>query len=107
MAAVSSVTNRFTGVGLWAGITGIGALSLAGIDVQPLMQLIGNHEYVGPVAKLGVSFVLIYHYFGGVRHVVWDKLPERFLYNDPVEKSSFALFGVAALAGAGLAFVSI
>lgn len=42
---------------------------------------------IGPLAKIAVSFPLIYHYLGGVRHIVWDKQPETHINNESVEKS--------------------
>lgn len=61
------------------------------------MSTIGSTPVIGTVAKMGVSFSLVYHYLGGVRHVVWDKVPTA-LTNEQVEKSSYAIFGGAAAA---------
>merc|ERR1719267_432488 len=44
IAAISSITNRVSGV--------------------------------APLAKFVVAFPLVYHYLGGVRHVIWDNKPE-------------------------------
>lgn len=51
-----------------------------------LLLAIGSSA-VGPIAKIAVSFPLIYHYLGGVRHIVWDKQPETHINNESVEKS--------------------
>lgn len=88
------------------GITGIGALALVGADVPSLMGVIGASA-AGPVAKFAVGFPLLYHYLGGVRHVVWDKLPDATLNNADVEKSSYGLYGISIAVSAALAFVSI
>jgi succinate dehydrogenase (ubiquinone) cytochrome b560 subunit len=63
-------------------------------DAPLLMQAIGSSA-IGPLAKIAVSFPLIYHYLGGVRHIVWDKQPETHINNESVEKSSYILFGAA------------
>eukprot|EP01031_Cornospumella_fuschlensis_P032026 gene32026-38726_t len=102
--ALSSITNRVTGVVLTGGITAIGALSLAGCDVVGLMNTIGNMAAVGTVAKFGVSFPLIYHYLGGVRHLVWDRKPE-LVTNEQVEKSSYALFAASAVSAAAVSLL--
>lgn len=51
------------------GVTGIGVLALVGGDPAGLLQAVGN-SFAGPAAKVLVSFPLIYHYLGGVRHFV-------------------------------------
>lgn len=85
------------------GITALGALSLAGVDVYSLANVLGNVPLLGYGVKFGVAFPLIYHYLGGVRHFLWDKNPE-LLTNEQVEKSSKALFAVA---GASAALVTL
>lgn len=85
------------------GFTGIGLLSLGNVDIPSLMTTIGNVFVVGTVAKMAVTFPIAYHYFGGVRHVLWDKMPE-VLDNEQVESSSYVVLGasVAVTAIAGL-----
>lgn len=61
------------------------------------MSTVGSIPVIGTVAKMGVTFSLVYHYLGGVRHVIWDKAPQT-LTNEQVEKSSYALFAGAAAA---------
>ena len=75
-------------------MTGIGALALGGADVGAIMSTIGDMAVIGNVAKFSVAFPLVYHYLGGVRHLVWDRMPE-LLENDKVEKSSMALIGAS------------
>lgn len=64
VVAISSITNRVTGVGLFAGVSAIGAITLLGGDSPMLMKAIGQSA-VGPIAKGIVAFPLIYHYLGG------------------------------------------
>ena len=71
------------------------------------MSTIGNIAVVGTVAKFSVSFPLVYHYMASVRHFVWDRLPEKTLYNEQVEQSSYALIGGSVALSALLAFVSL
>ena len=91
ITAISSITNRVTGVALSVGVTGIGCITLLGGDAPMLMSTIGS-SVVGPLAKIVVSFPLVYHYLGGVRHYLWDNDPEM-LGNEAVTKSSYYLFG--------------
>lgn len=51
-----------------------------------------------------VSFPLVYHYLGAVRHLAWDYAPD-YLENSDVEKSSLALFGAATAISAGTMFL--
>mmetsp|Transcript_108812 Transcript_108812/g.306638 ORF Transcript_108812/g.306638 Transcript_108812/m.306638 type:complete len:160 (+) Transcript_108812:65-544(+) len=103
-AAVSSIINRVTGVTLTFGITGVGALALVGVDVPAFMSMLGDITIVGNVAKFGVTYPLLYHYLGGIRHLVWDRKPE-LLTNDLVEKSSFALIGTATVLSCAIALL--
>ena len=98
--------NRVTGVALSAGITGVGALALAGTDVSALASVLGNVTLVGPVAKFAVGFPLIYHYFGAVRHVIWDRIPESTLTTEGVTQSSYILLGTSIASSVSFAFVA-
>jgi succinate dehydrogenase (ubiquinone) cytochrome b560 subunit len=68
------------------------------------MMGLGNSS-IGPLAKFAVAFPLAYHWLGGVRHTVWDKMPET-VTNASVEQSSYALFGGAAVASVGAVMYS-
>jgi len=103
--AVSSITNRATGVALTGAISGAGLIALTG-------DLPGTIDYIKAASpaftvllKAGVSFPLIYHYLAGLRHVVWEhaKIGKQadktsLLENETVDKSSKAIF-VASVAG--------
>eukprot|EP01038_Epipyxis_sp_PR26KG_P006627 gene6627-9098_t len=91
ITAISSIANRATGVALSVGIAGIGGMALVGVDVPAVASVIGNTFLIGSAAKFAVSFPLIYHYLGAVRHFVWDHFPET-LESSQVEKSSYLLF---------------
>lgn len=102
ITALTSITNRVTGTLLSVGVTGIAGLSVVGVDVASTMSTLGSITAIGYVLKFGVSFPLIYHYLGGIRHLVWDKLPETMLQADMVEKSSYILVGSSAALSVGV-----
>lgn len=78
-----------------------------GMDASALMNTIGNTPILGTVAKASVAFPLVYHYLGGIRHIMWDKFPDQHLNNESVEKSSYMLFGSSAVITLSLALISI
>ena len=107
IGAVSSITNRVTGVVLSLGCAGLGALELlgGGGTALGLMQTVGG---MGPLvaagAKFSVAFPIVYHYGGAIRHLTWDKQPD-FLTNIDVEKSSYLLFGSSVAVSGALMFM--
>ena len=104
--AISSITNRVTGVMLSIGVTGIGASTVVGVDPSTITAAIASVETLAFIPKFAVAFPLVYHYLGGVRHIVWDRNPEA-LTNEQVEQSSAILLGGSAALSAGLAFLTI
>ena len=107
IAAVTSIMIRVTGVALSAGITGVAALAIAGIDTSAMATIIGNTPVAGEVAKFAVGFPLIYHYFGAVRHTVWDNMPETMLTSIMVTRASHILLGVSVVSSVGVAFLAV
>jgi succinate dehydrogenase (ubiquinone) cytochrome b560 subunit len=103
IVALSSIMTRVTGVALSLGAAGIGAAEiLAGSGTTlSMMQTVGSSGFIiATTAKFSVSFPIVYHYGGALRHLVWDSKPE-FLTNVGVEKSSYYLLGGStALCGA-------
>lgn len=68
------------------------------------MSDIGNSGLVlSSGAKFAVAFPIVYHYLGGLRHLVWDNAPEM-LTNMDVEKTSYGLIGASVLVS-GVALV--
>lgn len=57
----------------FAGVTGAGAIALTG----DLPAAVAAFKSAAPLlvvpAKAAVAFPLVYHYAGGLRHVIWDK----------------------------------
>lgn len=103
VAAISSITNRVTGTALSLGCAGLGMAELVGGSGTGLymMQWIGSQGWMLPaVAKYCISFPIVYHYLGAIRHFSWDFQPER-LTNKDVETSSYILFGTSIVISAG------
>ena len=100
VCALSSITTRVTGCALSFGSAGLGLVEILGGNgaALQLMSNIGSSEMLGvaAVAKLGVAFPFVYHYLGGLRHLVWDNSPDM-LTNVGVEKASYILVGTSVL----------
>jgi hypothetical protein len=64
-----------------------------GADPAALLSAIGN-SFAGPGAKVLISFPLIYHYLGGLRHFV-----SVFLYNTRFRSTMFLPPRVCPLKG--------
>ena len=65
-------------------------------------------------AKAAIAFPLVYHYAGGLRHIVWDKhsignQADKTSYLDlnSVNKSSKVIIGASVAASLGIALVSL
>lgn len=99
VCALSSITTRVTGCALSFGGAGLGLVEIIGGNgaALELMSTIGSSGLmIGGLAKFSVAFPFIYHYLGGLRHLVWDNSPEM-LTNVDVEKASYALVGSSVL----------
>eukprot|EP00816_Leptocylindrus_hargravesii_P002370 CAMPEP_0196801148 /NCGR_PEP_ID=MMETSP1362-20130617/841_1 /TAXON_ID=163516 /ORGANISM="Leptocylindrus danicus, Strain CCMP1856" /LENGTH=168 /DNA_ID=CAMNT_0042171925 /DNA_START=36 /DNA_END=542 /DNA_ORIENTATION=+ len=105
VTALSSITIRITGVALSGIFAGLGTAELvssgAALDI---MQYIGSTSVVAYPAKFAVAFPLVYHYLGGMRHLVWDHFPDK-LNNVDVPKASIGLFGASLVLGTGACFL--
>jgi len=55
---------------LIAAVIGAGALAMAG-DLVPVVDWVRDSFLVYP-ARAFLAFPLVYHYGGGVRHLIWD-----------------------------------
>jgi succinate dehydrogenase (ubiquinone) cytochrome b560 subunit len=103
VGAISSITNRVTGCALSFGAFGLAGLDLvagSGTSLE-LMQMIGSQGFlVAAPAKFAVSFPIVYHYFGAIRHFAWDYFPD-YLNNIDVPKSSWLLLGGSTVVSLG------
>ena len=89
VAAISSVSTRFTGLGLGVGLYGASIYALLGGDVPALLD---SFKVAAPTlalagAKFVVAFPLTYHWLAGLRHMYIDRNPG-ILNNDSIELSS-------------------
>lgn len=107
IAALTSITNRVTGVTLSFGALGLAGAELVGGSgsALALMEGIGSSGIVlASTAKFAVAFPCVYHFFGAVRHLAWDKTPDMLTIAD-VEKSSYALVGSSLIVSGGFLFI--
>ena len=107
VGALSSITNRVTGVMLSFGAAGLGAVELvggSGAGVDLMSAIGGSGGVVEAGAKFAVAFPFIYHYMGGARHLMWDNKPEM-LTNVDVEKATYALVGGSLLLSTAAVFI--
>mmetsp|Transcript_20733 Transcript_20733/g.59074 ORF Transcript_20733/g.59074 Transcript_20733/m.59074 type:complete len:178 (-) Transcript_20733:192-725(-) len=107
ITAISSILNRVTGVTLSFGCAGLGILELLGGSGSALhlMEAIGSSSVLlAAPAKFAVAFPLVYHYGGGLRHAIWDNMPDK-LTTEQVEQASYGLLGASTVISAGLMFV--
>ncbi len=92
ITALSSITNRVTGLALTGYFLGAGFYCLC-----PYKEEI-NNKYNSLDWKLkklinyGAIFPITYHTFGGIRHMIWDAKPH-LLKNNAVARSSYLLIG--------------
>ena len=90
ITAVSSITNRLTGLALTGLFIGTGISNIFNLDlIKKYDKLENNYK---KVINYSVIFPATYHTFGGIRHFIWDKYPQ-LLNNKQVQKSSFLLMG--------------
>jgi succinate dehydrogenase (ubiquinone) cytochrome b560 subunit len=108
IGALTSITNRVTGMALSIGAFGLASIELLNGSGSAMLLMQDINASTGPVlgsmAKFTVSFPLIYHYLGGVRHLAWDNYPEM-LTNVDVTKASYALVGGSVMLSTGMALM--
>ncbi|PNH06074.1 Succinate dehydrogenase cytochrome b560 subunit, mitochondrial [Tetrabaena socialis] len=109
--ALSSITNRATGVAMSVGFAGAGYLALTG-SLQGVVAGVADNFLLAFPLKFLVSYTIVYHWLGGMRHIVWDvsKIGNQadrtsLLELPKVEISSKALFGAAAAISVVLALL--
>jgi succinate dehydrogenase (ubiquinone) cytochrome b560 subunit len=97
VTALSSITNRVTGILLSVGCFGVASIELVGGSGSALsvLQTIGDSSWLlAATAKGAVAFPVTYHYLGGLRHWAWDYRPE-LLTNVDAAQSSYYLVGAS------------
>jgi succinate dehydrogenase cytochrome b556 subunit len=88
ITAITSILNRGTGVAL-SGMFVLSGTCLA-FGKNPLDHYSKLHPWQKTFVNYGILLPTIYHAFGGIRHMVWDKYP-KLLHNSAVHRSSILL----------------
>ena len=92
VTALSSITNRITGVVISGGFIIVGISSFFPKQQETILQKYESLRIIKPI----LFFPIIYHTLGGIRHFLWDFKPQ-LLSNSKVTKSSFILFGTTGI----------
>lgn len=85
-----------------AAAGGAGFIALSGDLPAAVEAFKASHPLLLYPLRGAIAFPLIYHYLGGLRHVVWEhstigKQSDKtsYLENDVVDRSSKAIFGIS------------
>ena len=94
ITAISSITNRITGVYLSS------VFILCGFSHFSKFDLYNEYNNLERNYKRLINYSLIFpinfHTLGGIRHFIWDKYP-KYLQNSLVKKSSIGLFATSII----------
>lgn len=107
VGAISSITNRATGVALSVGTGAAAYVALTG----DLGAAIGAFKDAAPLlvfpVKAAVAFPLVYHYLAGLRHIYWDhaRYGNQADKNSPLEVPAMAGSSKLLLGGSAAATV--
>lgn len=106
--ALTSITNRVTGVGMSVGVMGMSFVALAGgCDIPSYVESLKvAAPILMPLLKIVIGFPIVYHTAAGVRHIFWDKTA-RGLDLPSVEMSSKALVAGSVVVTVILAFYTL
>ena len=92
IGAISSITNRITGLYLTGIFLGTGMFQFCPIDATEKWKKI-KKPYQS-ILLYSVIFPSCYHTLGGIRHFIWDKKPS-FITTKLTTKSSYLIFGTS------------
>ncbi|RLN54204.1 hypothetical protein BBJ29_008134 [Phytophthora kernoviae] len=107
VSAISSITNRFSAVGMSFAFVGGSALGFIGADVPALIYAAQDLiPFFAPVSKATVAFPVSYHTLCAARHSLWTYKPE-FINNADGPTSSYAIFAASAVLTLGAAAITI
>ena len=106
--AISSITNRVSGILLSIGVTGAAVVALTvSCDLPSYIQSFQlSAPALVPVVKAIVAWPLVYHTLAGVRHLVWD-YTARGMDLSSVELSSKLLLASSVVLAIAAAAVTI
>ena len=88
ITAISSILNRITGLAATGYFLGFGIICLFEKDKEALKIYNNNKK----ITNYMVLTPMVYHTLGGIRHLIWDHYPVKFLNNKQVKNSSLILF---------------
>lgn len=97
MSSVLSIFHRATGVALAAGVPVLVAWIVAvaaGPDIYALFTGL-FHNIVGQILLFGWSFSFFYHFWAGIRHLVWDA--GWFLHKKGMAQTGWFVVGITAI----------
>jgi len=96
ITAISSITNRITGLALTGYFLGTGLYCLCPHQDQINKKYESLDWKLKKIINYGIIFPTTYHTFGGLRHMIWDAKPH-LLRNNAVAKSSYLLIGTSLI----------
>lgn len=94
-AAISSIVNRITGVAMSGVLTAVSLNEMInGNTIEMTHEIVTNEywKYCKPV----MVWPVVYHFFGGIRHAVWDHFPKT-VTNSYAEGSSYIIFASSVI----------
>jgi succinate dehydrogenase (ubiquinone) cytochrome b560 subunit len=94
LTAISSITNRATGLAL-SGLYITSGTALL-FDKNLMQEYDKFNKPIKTIVNYTVLFPSIYHSLGGIRHMVWDKYPS-LLKNTKVFHSSIGIFALSTI----------
>ncbi|GHP03837.1 hypothetical protein PPROV_000259100 [Pycnococcus provasolii] len=98
LAAISSITNRVSGVILSAAVLGGGTIHAATGSLPAVASALGSVSIIAFPFKVGLVFPFVYHYLAAARHYYWDYTKGATIDNQGMWNTSAAIFA-ASVAG--------
>jgi len=89
ITAISSITNRVSGLYLTGMFVGCGISGLTNYDIINSYNQLDKNKRT--IFDFSLYLSSSYHILGGIRHFIWDRNPN-LLNNTSVVKSSYLLF---------------
>jgi len=98
LAAITSILNRITGVGMTLASILIVWWFAAGAFGPDYFEFVDGllTSIIGHIVLIGSLAALWYHMLNSIRHLIWDT--GRMMEVEIVEKSSYVVFGATAVA---------
>jgi len=108
LPAITSITNRTTGIITTGYITIAAMIALTGsCDVASgISSFCLSYPSLVPLTRMLISFPFIYHTYAGLRHLIWDYTAKG-MDLQSVELSSKILIGAAITTAIGVGFITI